>query len=287
MAAATARGAFDEADRQASQQFHDTNALNRRLLQSSSEGLEPAHEDLSFCMGSMKQVSFGGLDGVNTTFAVVAGAIGADLDVAHVLAMGFVCLFAGAFSMGLGECTSAKGELAFRKYERDREEWEMTNYEQGEIDEMVDIYKKKGMSEEHAKLILNTMAQYKDIFLDHMMVEELGILPPGAFKDPKTDGIVMFFSFAVFGLVPLLSFMALVVAWGQNHDKSPEAQAYKLSAFAVSCGLSALVLCALGAVVASYRKQKLLPSCSQMLFNGFVSGSVAYFTGSIFTSLMA
>merc|ERR1712129_26926 len=149
---------------------------------------------------------------------------------------------------------------------------EMDSYEQGEIDEMIDIYKRKGMSEEHAKLILTTMAQYKDIFVDHGMVEELGIMPPGVTNDPKKDGIVMFFSFAFFGLVPLLSFMILVFVWGPE----PQTRIHQRPAFVISCVLSTLVLAALGAAVAWCRKQSMLRSSLRMSFNGCISGSVAY-----------
>merc|ERR1712048_1034047 len=45
-----------------------------------------------------------------TTFAVIAGAVGAQLSFVAVIAMGLANLIADAFSMGLGELTSSSAE---------------------------------------------------------------------------------------------------------------------------------------------------------------------------------
>ncbi len=41
---------------------------------------------------------------------------------------------------------------------------------QAEIEEMVDLYKEKGFSEEEAKKVLDIMSRNKDFFVDHMLV---------------------------------------------------------------------------------------------------------------------
>jgi VIT1/CCC1 family predicted Fe2+/Mn2+ transporter len=51
---------------------------------------------------------FGGMDGSITTFAVVAGSIGASLSSLVVLALGFANLFADGFSMSVASYSSAK-----------------------------------------------------------------------------------------------------------------------------------------------------------------------------------
>lgn len=35
----------------------------------------------------------------------------------------------------------------------------------------------RGLSEEDATSIINTMSKYKEFFVDHMMVMELGLMP--------------------------------------------------------------------------------------------------------------
>jgi len=75
--------------------------------------------------------------------------------------------------MGVGEFLSSKATNEWILTERKREEWEMENYPEGEIQEMIDIYKEKGMEHEDAKLVIETMAKYKDFFVDLMMAQEL------------------------------------------------------------------------------------------------------------------
>lgn len=58
----------------------------------------------------LSEFVYGGLDGVVTTFAVVAGATGARFDTKVVLVLGFANLIADGFSMGVGSYLSTKSE---------------------------------------------------------------------------------------------------------------------------------------------------------------------------------
>lgn len=89
-----------------------------------------------------------------------------------VLVLGFANLMADGLSMGIGDYLSERSELDFIQSERDREEWEFTNFQEGEIAEMLEIYVSKGLSPEDAELILNTMAKYPKFFIDHMVRED-------------------------------------------------------------------------------------------------------------------
>jgi hypothetical protein len=75
--------------------------------------------------------------------------------------------------MGVGEFLSSKATNEWILSERRREEWEMENYPEGEIKEMIEIYEGKGMSTKDATQVINTMAKYKDFFVDVMMQQEL------------------------------------------------------------------------------------------------------------------
>ena len=55
---------------------------------------------------------YGAIDGAVTTFAVVAGAAGADLSPTVVLILGFANLFADGFSMAASNYLSTKAKLA-------------------------------------------------------------------------------------------------------------------------------------------------------------------------------
>jgi vacuolar iron transporter family protein len=53
---------------------------------------------------------YGGIDGTITTFAIIAGAIGASLSSAIILILGFANLFADGFSMAVSNYLSTKSQ---------------------------------------------------------------------------------------------------------------------------------------------------------------------------------
>jgi VIT1/CCC1 family predicted Fe2+/Mn2+ transporter len=150
---------------------------------------------------------FGGLDGVNTSFSLLAGAIGVDLGWSHLIAISCAQVFAGAFGMGFGEYVSARAERQIALRERKREQWEVENYPEGEIAEMIDIYTQNGLSEEDAEQVARTLSKYPKFWVDHMLLHEIGILPPSDTDSSWRSALVMFFSFVLAGSMPILSYI--------------------------------------------------------------------------------
>ncbi len=66
--------------------------------------------------GYIKNIHYGGMDGVVTTFSVVAGVEGVNLAPRITLALGFASLFADALSMGVGEYISAAAEQDYEEH---------------------------------------------------------------------------------------------------------------------------------------------------------------------------
>ena len=62
--------------------------------------------------------------------------------------------------------------------ERKGEERELDNYPEGEIKEMVELYEERDMKKDDAILVVETMAKYRDFFVDVMMEEELKLNVP-------------------------------------------------------------------------------------------------------------
>ncbi|MFH1325167.1 MAG: VIT1/CCC1 transporter family protein, partial [archaeon] len=61
---------------------------------------------------------YGGIDGSVTTFAVVAGVMGASLSSAIVLILGFANLFADGFSMAVSNYLSTKSNAELMRFGR-------------------------------------------------------------------------------------------------------------------------------------------------------------------------
>eukprot|EP01147_Barroeca_monosierra_P010615 gene10615-2737_t len=160
----------------------------------------------------IKAAVFGGLDGIITTFAVVASVTGANLPIGVSIVMGVANLIGDGISMAFGEYMSSASEKQYTLTERRREEWEFDSNPEGEIKEMIDIYKEKGFDEEEAEQILRMMAKHRDFFIDHMMVEELGLMTPDPDESPLMNGVVIFVSFLLFGFTPLFGMSKIYVS---------------------------------------------------------------------------
>jgi len=151
----------------------------------------------------IKSMVYGGLDGIVTTFAVVAGVNGASLPAGVVLILGFANLVADGLSMAIGDYLSSKSEREYQKAERAREQWEVDNYPEGEKKELQELYEAKGVPADDARQMVETVARHPKAWVDIMMVEELGILPDEA--SPLKNALTTFVSFGFFGFIPLVA----------------------------------------------------------------------------------
>jgi len=221
----------------------------------------------------LKSVVYGGLDGIITVFAVVASIAGAGLDVGVVIIMGVASLLADGISMGMGDFLSSKAENDYTKEERKRELWETENYIEGEIEEMIKIYTDKGMTEKDATIIVTTMSKYTDIFVDTMMVEELGLMPVDASDSPIKNGLVTFVAFLVFGCVPLISYI-VPVASDKQHDLD-----HVEGAFIIASVVTLIAMFLLGALTAKFSPQKWYISGGWISINGGAAAAIAYLIG--------
>ena len=138
----------------------------------------------------IKSIVFGGLDGVITTFSIVAAVAGAQLPIETALLMGFSNLIADGISMGLGDFLSSKAEMEFEASESKREMWEFENSKEVEVAEQEKLFEEKGMTKEDASSVTATLAKYPDIFHDIHLPAELGFSKPDADASPATDGLV-------------------------------------------------------------------------------------------------
>ena len=213
----------------------------------------------------VKSLVFGGLDGIITTFAVVAASVGGSLNTDVILLMGFANLIADGLSMGFGDYLSSQAEFEYTRAEHKREKWELDNYPEGEKQEMVELYVKRGMTQADAESVIEVMSKYKNFFLDVMMVEELGLMPPDESDSPAKNGLVTFLAFVFFGFIPLTSYV-LAGATGASDRAN----------FVVACLLTALTMLALGASKARFTNQSTVKSALLMLLNGGMAAVAAY-----------
>lgn len=220
----------------------------------------------------IKSTIYGGLDGIITTFAVVAGVAGAELSAGIVLILGFANLIADGLSMAIGDYLSSKAEKEYAGAEREREEWEVDNYPEGEVKEMVELYMEKGITEKDAKAIAGILSKHKKAWVDVMMIEELGIVESD--ESPVKNGIVTFFSFAIFGFIPLAAYLAARLI--------PVIQSFT---FVTACILTGATLFTLGALKVKVTGKRWYYSGLEMFVVGGIAAFAAYIIGAALSGL--
>jgi len=266
-----ARIAYESYDATASRAYHESKSYECSNGDKGNRINEETHQKAG---DNLKAVIFGGLDGILTSFAIVAGAAGGDLPNEVVLILGFSNIFADALSMGVGEFLSSKAHNEWVISERKRESWEMENYPEGEIEEMIQIYIEKGMTREDASACINTMAKYKDFFVDHMMMEELDLQVPDEdhVAESFREGVIMFCSFAAFGSLPLLGYVIVPALFPQLEHTSEQL-------FSVACFVTGSVLFLMGCVKSLFSASHWFISGLETLLLGGVCASLAYTIG--------
>ena len=79
------------------------------------KGVDKNHSELVHGAKYVKSIVYGGLDGIITTFAIVAGVAGASLSASVILILGFANLIADGISMAAGDYLSTKSEIESHK----------------------------------------------------------------------------------------------------------------------------------------------------------------------------
>jgi VIT1/CCC1 family predicted Fe2+/Mn2+ transporter len=148
---------------------------------------------------------YGGIDGAVTTFAIVAGVVGADLPARIILILGAANLLADGFSMAAANYSSTRTEIDEYQHIRQMEERHVIHAPEGEREEIRQIFAAKGFSGEELDNAVEVITHSHERWIDTMMAEEHG-LPPIA-RSPFRSALATIVSFAICGLVPLLPFV--------------------------------------------------------------------------------
>eukprot|EP00128_Syssomonas_multiformis_P017308 Colp12_sorted_trinity150504_noHs@20196 len=214
----------------------------------------------------VKDFLYSAHDGVITSLVIIGAIAGANLSSNLILILGVANLIATGVASVFWGHISRQADNMFKAHERMREVWEMENYPEGEIKEMVEIYMAQGFNEEDAKLVLNTMYKYKDFFVDHMLVQELGFMPPKNEPNVAFTGFMTLTSFVLAGFLPLLVYFA-------DFSLAPR------TIFEIDCALTAIVLYCIGAVKSHMLKRPLVSTSLLVVASGILPALCSYALG--------
>ncbi|MGD1834494.1 MAG: VIT1/CCC1 transporter family protein [Nitrososphaeraceae archaeon] len=224
---------------------------------------------------SVEDFVYGATDGAITTFAVVAGVIGASLSPQIVLILGFANLLADGLSMSIGSYLSGKTQIEYVQKERRKEEWAIDNMVEEETNEIREIYKNKGFDNELLDEIVKVITSKKKIWVDTMMKEELGLIENN--KSPLDIAVTTFSAFNIIGLIPLIPFIIFFFS-GISITSN--------NTFLLSIIFTAIAFFAIGVIKGKIVKKSPLISGLSTVGIGGIAAFVAYIIGYLLNMLV-
>lgn len=171
---------------------HTPDAIRRRLAGGPRES-------------NLRDLVYGAVDGIVTTFAVVAGAAGAGLAAEVVIVLGVANLVADGFSMAVSNVLGQRSEAERRAQVRQEEELHVAAVPSGEREEVRQLLAPWGLEPDLLDEVVDAVTADRKRWVELMMQLEHGV-PPVA-PQPWRAGAFTFAAFVVAGAVPLVPFL--------------------------------------------------------------------------------
>ena len=222
----------------------------------------------------IKNIIYGGIDGIITTFSIIAACFGAELSIKYIIAMGFANLIADGFSMGFGDYISSFFETNYILSEAEKESYEFDTNNEYEVKEMIELYTHEGIEEDDSKKIVDILIskpEYKPFFIKSMVSMELGLeIPDKDYKSEiKKEALITFGSFLIFGFIPLIIY--IISHWFRYDNYN--------TIFIIDCFITLLTISVLGYTQAHITKQSKFMGCLILTINGIISTIIAFVIG--------
>jgi vacuolar iron transporter family protein len=203
---------------------------------------------------------YGGIDGSVTTFAVVAGVIGAQLSPGVIVIIGMANIIADGFSMASSNYLGTRAEHDEINHLEAIEQRHIDLDPDGEREEVRQIFQSKGFEGEELDRVVELITADRSRWVRTMLTEEYGL--PQEVRSPWLAAVSTFSAFCVCGLAPLLPFLVGAPA------------AFRLSAI-----LTGLVFFVIGSVKSRWSTASWLRSGLTTLAVGAMAAGLAYFAG--------
>lgn len=171
---------------------HSPEAIRKRL----SDG--PSHSYL-------RDWVYGGIDGAVTTFAVVAGVVGAQLSAKVILIIGIANIVADGFSMAASNYLGTRTEHEELKRIEAIEHRHIDKYPEGEREEVRQIFKEKGFEGEDLERVVALITADRERWVRTMLTEEYGL--PQEVRSARLAALSTFSAFLLCGMAPLAPFI--------------------------------------------------------------------------------
>ncbi len=223
---------------------------------------EPRHRgDRS---GALRAAVFGVSDGLVSNTALVLGFAGSGSARPVIVLAGVAGLLAGAFSMAAGEYVSMASQREMYERELALEEQELLEHPDEEREELVLLYRAKGLDHEQARQLADRLMTDRRVALDTLAREELG-LDPQALGSPWSAALSSLFAFAAGAFVVVVPYLF----------------ASGTAALVTAIALFAAALTAVGAGIGVLTGRAPLRSAARQLVVGGLAAAVTYGVGHV------
>jgi VIT1/CCC1 family predicted Fe2+/Mn2+ transporter len=212
-------------------------------------------------------IVYGAHDGIVTTFAVVAGTVGADLPPGIIIILGVANLLADGVSMGVGNFLSLKSETD--QYERlyKEELLEIEKDPEIEREEIREAYAAKGFTGKDLDRVVEVLTADKARWADTMMMEEHGMTKE-ATSQPMLHGLMTFTGFVIFGAVPLLPYF------------------FGKPSFQIAIAATFVALVLLGMMRSFVTRERMIRGVLEIIAIGAVTTVIAYGVGVVLKNMV-
>jgi VIT1/CCC1 family predicted Fe2+/Mn2+ transporter len=203
---------------------------------------------------------YGGIDGGITTFAIVAGVVGADLSSRVILILGLANLLADGLSMAAGNYSATKTEVDDYRRLESIERHHIAKVPEGEREEVRQILRGKGLKGLALEDAVDAITADEERWVRTMLMEEYHLMP--SVRSPMKAALGTFAAFILCGSVPLVPFVIAV----------PEA-------FTVATVLTGAVFFGIGSAKSRWSLTSWWRSGLETLAIGLTAAGIAYGIG--------
>lgn len=151
---------------------------------------------------TVSDIVIGMSDGLTVPFALAAGLSGAVASGHVVLIAGIAEMAAGSIAMGLGGYLAARSEHESYLSERAREQREVEEKRDLEIEEVRDVFRSYGLTGDTVEAATQGIISDRERWVNFMMKQELGLEEP----DPKRalrSALTIGLAYVAGGVIPL------------------------------------------------------------------------------------
>ena len=240
--------------------LHTPGAIKKRLAEGPSNNY-------------LKDFIYGSIDGIVTTFAIVAGVYGASLSSGVIIILGIANLIADGFSMGISNYLGTKADKELMENAKQEELNHIKHYPEGEKEEIRQIFANKGFEGQELDDAVNIITSDINRWVETMMKEELGYSLK--ILSPFNSGATTFGAFILVGFIPLAAF---VINWFIPGLIS--------NPFFVSSVLTGIAFFLVGAFKSRFIGKSWYVSGLEVLFVGSIAAVIAYIIGHLLKSLV-